>query len=45
MDQEHGTHGNYFYYLATAPSFFLPVIHKLGDAGAWWKKASATGAG
>ena len=33
IDKEHGTRGNYFYYLATAPSFFGPIISKLGDAG------------
>ena len=32
-DQEHGTRGNYFYYLATAPAFFATCIHQLGDAG------------
>ena len=33
VDQNHGTGGNYFYYLATAPSFFAPVIEQLGRAG------------
>jgi glucose-6-phosphate 1-dehydrogenase len=33
VDQNHGTGGNYFYYLATAPSFFAPVIEQLGAAG------------
>jgi glucose-6-phosphate 1-dehydrogenase len=33
IDKEHGTRGNYFYYLATAPEFFAPVIRSLGDAG------------
>ena len=32
-DQEHGTRGNYFYYLATAPGFFSTCIRQLGDAG------------
>jgi len=32
-DKEHGTKGNYFYYLATAPGFFSTCIHQLGDAG------------
>ena len=31
--QEHGTRGNYFYYLATAPGFFSTCIKQLGDAG------------
>jgi glucose-6-phosphate 1-dehydrogenase len=31
-DKEHGTRGNYFYYLATAPGFFSTCIHQLGDA-------------
>jgi glucose-6-phosphate 1-dehydrogenase len=33
VDQNHGTQGNYFYYLATAPSFFAPVVEQLGKAG------------
>src|SRR5271166_5067055 len=33
IDKEHGTRGNYFYYLATAPSFFGPIITQLGQAG------------
>jgi glucose-6-phosphate 1-dehydrogenase len=32
-DQEHGTRGSYFYYLATAPGFFSTCIKQLGDAG------------
>ncbi len=31
VDQEHGTRGNYFFYLATAPSFFGSVIEQLGS--------------
>ena len=33
IDKEHGTRGNYFYYLATAPSFFSPIVKQLGAAG------------
>src|SRR6266478_1743411 len=33
LDKEHGTRGNYFFYLATSPSFFSPVIKQLGAAG------------
>jgi glucose-6-phosphate 1-dehydrogenase len=33
VNQEHGTHSNYFYYLATAPNFFGEVVRKLGAAG------------
>jgi glucose-6-phosphate 1-dehydrogenase len=33
IDKEHGTRGNYFYYLATAPSFFSPIVKLLGAAG------------
>ena len=33
VDQEHGTRGNYFYYLATAPSFFGEVVRRLGEVG------------
>jgi glucose-6-phosphate 1-dehydrogenase len=33
IDKEHGTPGNYFYYLATAPGLFAGVISQLGLAG------------
>jgi glucose-6-phosphate 1-dehydrogenase len=33
IDKEHGTRGNYFYYQATAPSFFAPIVQQLGEAG------------
>ncbi len=33
IDKEHGTRGNYFYYLATSPSFFAPIVKQLGAAG------------
>jgi glucose-6-phosphate 1-dehydrogenase len=33
IDKEHGTRGNYFFYLATAPAFFGPIVTQLGDAG------------
>lgn len=33
VDKEHGTQGNYFFYLATAPEFFSPIIQLLGAAG------------
>ena len=32
IDKEHGTRGNYFFYLATAPTFFGPIITQLGEA-------------
>lgn len=32
IDQDHGTHSNYFYYLATAPRFFGTIIRQLGQA-------------
>jgi glucose-6-phosphate 1-dehydrogenase len=32
-DREHGTEGNYFFYLATAPAFFSTCIHQAHDAG------------
>jgi len=32
-DKDHGTRGNYLYYLATAPSFFAEVVNQLGTAG------------
>src|SRR5215471_6801584 len=33
VDDEHGTRGNYLYYLATAPEFFSSCIHQVGDLG------------
>ena len=33
VDTEHGTHGNYFYYLATAPNFFGGIVAQLGAHG------------
>jgi glucose-6-phosphate 1-dehydrogenase len=33
VDQDHSTHGNYFFYLATAPSFFGPIVEQLSAAG------------
>jgi glucose-6-phosphate 1-dehydrogenase len=33
VDQDHSAHGNFFYYLATAPSFFGPIVEKLAAAG------------
>src|SRR5579871_1176274 len=32
VDQEHGTRGNYFYYLATAPELFSKIVRHLGEA-------------
>ena len=33
LDKEHSTHGNYFFYLATAPSFFGSIVEQLAAAG------------
>jgi glucose-6-phosphate 1-dehydrogenase len=33
VDREHGTKGNYLYYLATAPNFFGPIVDKLNGLG------------
>jgi len=33
VDKDHSTHGNYFFYLATAPSFFGPIVEQLAAAG------------
>jgi glucose-6-phosphate 1-dehydrogenase len=30
-DKEHNTQGNRFFYLAVAPRFFSPIVHKLGE--------------
>jgi glucose-6-phosphate 1-dehydrogenase len=32
IDKEHGTRGNYFYYLATSPDFFNPIVQRLAAA-------------
>jgi len=32
-DQDHGTRGNYLYYMATAPSFFAEIVNQLEKAG------------
>ena len=33
IDERHGTGGNYFYYLATAPSHFATIVQQVGQAG------------
>jgi glucose-6-phosphate 1-dehydrogenase len=33
VDHDHGTEGNYFYYLATAPLFFAEIVRQIGAAG------------
>jgi glucose-6-phosphate 1-dehydrogenase len=33
VDKEHGTSGNYFYYLATAPEYFSDIVRNLGTVG------------
>jgi len=33
VDKDHTTHGNYFYYLATAPDFFGSIVEQLAAAG------------
>jgi glucose-6-phosphate 1-dehydrogenase len=33
IDRDHVTHGNVFYYMATAPSYFGPVVEKLAANG------------
>ncbi len=33
IDKECGTEGNAFFYLATAPTLFSPVVHSLGKSG------------
>ncbi len=33
VDKDHSTHGNYFFYLATAPNYFGPVVEHLGQTG------------
>ena len=33
VERDHGTKGNCFYYLATAPGFFAPIVQQLGASG------------
>jgi len=33
IDKDYSTHGNYFFYLATAPNYFASVVEQLGKAG------------
>ena len=33
VDQDHSTHGNYFFYMATAPDFFGTIAQNLAGAG------------
>jgi glucose-6-phosphate 1-dehydrogenase len=33
VDKDHATHGNYFYYLATAPDFFGTIVEQLAANG------------
>ena len=33
VNQDHSTHGNFFFYMATAPNFFGPVVEQLAAAG------------
>src|ERR1700687_4739054 len=33
VDQEHNSHGNYFFYLATAPNFFGDIVERVSKVG------------
>jgi glucose-6-phosphate 1-dehydrogenase len=33
LDKQHGSRGNYLFYLATAPEFFSTIVQQLGAAG------------
>ena len=33
IDRDHSTHQNFFFYMATAPSFFGPIVEKLAATG------------
>ena len=39
VDKNHNTHGNYFFYLATSPTFFGPISDHLGAAELICEKA------
>src|SRR5689334_18222778 len=44
-DRDHGTGGNYLFYMATAPEFFLPLMRRVAqeklfdDSGGHWRRA------
>jgi glucose-6-phosphate 1-dehydrogenase len=40
VNKDHLTHGNYFFYLATAPSFFGSIVEQLAAAGLMEEKNS-----
>jgi len=33
VDRDHGNHGNYFFYLATAPNFFGDIVERVAQMG------------
>jgi glucose-6-phosphate 1-dehydrogenase len=33
IDKDHGTEGNYFYYMAMSPDLFCPAVQQLGSSG------------
>jgi glucose-6-phosphate 1-dehydrogenase len=33
LDKDHSTHGNFFFYMATAPTFFGPIVEQLAAVG------------
>jgi len=33
VDKDHSTHGNFFFYLATAPQYFCDIVERLAHAG------------
>jgi glucose-6-phosphate 1-dehydrogenase len=33
VDKDHSTHGNYFFYMATSPDYFGPVVEQLASVG------------
>jgi glucose-6-phosphate 1-dehydrogenase len=41
VEKTHATHGNCYFYLATAPAFFAPVVKQLGAAGLVEEKEGA----
>ena len=44
VDQDHYTHGNYFFYMATAPEFFGAIAENLAGAGLLEENLSTGGA-
>ncbi len=43
LDKTYGAPGNYFFYLAVAPSFFAEIVKQLGASRIWLVRRTITG--